>query len=272
MSGTAPLNMTNVSRLKMRPTYLTLRKRNEMNMKDSIPWLYNEFEQVGKDYSKPDEVEMYDSRHSDFRNIEKESIGVIDTLGIDENDVLIDFGSGTGIFAIQAALRGATVYAVDVSEAMINYAKNKAEKAGVSNIVFCHAGFLTFEFEGPVADCIVTTFAFHHLPDFWKAIALERMYNMLKPGGQLYIYDGILEHDNAVENVSALIKKLASTGGDFLQEDAEGHFKKEFSTFDWIMDGLLTRAGFVIKCRDIEDGVIGTYYCIKPLEPTGPIK
>ncbi len=237
-----------------------------MNIKDRITWLYNEFEQVGKDYSNQDEVEQYDKRHSSFRDIEKESNSVIDTLGIDENDVLIDFGSGTGIFAIQAALRGTTVYAVDVSEAMITYAKNKAEKAGVTNINFCHAGFLTFELDDSVADCIVTTFAFHHLPDFWKAKALESMYKMLKPGGQLYIYDAILEHENAIENISAKIKELASSGGDFLQEDAEDHFKKEYSTFDWIMDGLLTRAGFVIKCRDIESGVIGTYYCIKPLD------
>jgi len=232
-------------------------------MKDRIPWLYNEFNQVGKDYSVPDEVEMYDSSHSDFRDIENESEGVLDTLGVGKSDVLIDFGSGTGTFAIQAARRCATVYAVDVSQAMIDFAKIKAEKAGVSNIEFCHSGFLTFEYDGPAADFIVTTFALHHLPDFWKGIALKRMYHMLKPEGKLYIHDAILEEHHAIENIAAFIEKMAAAGGDFLREDTEGHFKEEFSTYDWIMDGLLSVAGFVVRSKNIRDGVIGTYYCIK---------
>ena len=235
-------------------------------MKDRLTWQFNEFKQVGKDYSTSIEVEMYDSRHSDFRDIEKESNAVLDALGIGENDVIIDFGSGTGTFAIQAALRCATVYAVDVSQAMIDYAKIKAVKAGVSNIEFCHSGFLAFKYDGPAVDFIVTTFAFHHLPDFWKGIALNRMYHMLKPMGQLFIYDAILEEHHAIENISAFIDKLSAAGGDFLQKDAEGHFREEFSTYDWIMDGLLLRAGFVIKSKNIQDGVIGTYYCAKQQE------
>ncbi len=232
-------------------------------MKDTINWLYDEFKQVGKDYSLQNEVAMYDSRHSDFRNIEKESNAVLDSLGVGKNDVLIDFGSGTGTFAVQAACRCDRVYAVDVSQAMIDYAKIKVEKAGLSNIEFSHSGFLTYDYTGPAADYIVTTYVLHHLPDFWKGIALERMYKMLKPGGTLYIHDVILEENNAIENIAALIENLAAAGGDFLQEDAEDHFKEEFSTYDWIMDGLLSRTGFTIKSKSIQDGVIGTYYCIK---------
>jgi len=226
-------------------------------------WQYDEFKQVGKDYSLPTEVDMYDSSHSDFRDIAKESNIVLDSLGIVEGDVLIDFGSGTGTFAIQAAVRGARVYAVDVSQAMLDYAQTKAAKAGISNIIFSHGGFLSFEFEDQTANSIVTTFSFHHLPDFWKGIALGRMYRMLRPGGQLYIYDVILEEHHAIENIAVLIEKLADAGGDFLREDTEAHFREEFSTYDWVMDGLLARAGFTIKSKHIKDGVIGTYYCTK---------
>jgi ubiquinone/menaquinone biosynthesis C-methylase UbiE len=220
-------------------------------MKDKIGWQYNEFTQVGKDYSRQDEVADYDARHSDFRDIEGEGSAALDSLGVGKNDVLVDFGSGIGIFAIQAASRGARVCAVDVSEAMLAYAKNKAEKAGVANINFCHGGFLTFEYDGPAADFITTTFAFHHLPDFWKGIALKRIYQMLKPGGRFFIHDAVIEEDNAIENISALIDKLSSAGGDFAREDAEGDFRKEYSTYDWVMDGLLTRAGFTIDSKEI---------------------
>lgn len=114
-------------------------------MIDNKSWLYDEFKHVGKDYSLPDEVDMYDPSHADFRDIEKESNEVLDALGVGENDVLIDFGAGTGTFAIQAALRGARVYAVDVSQAMLDYARRKAEKVGISTIEFRHAGFLSFD-------------------------------------------------------------------------------------------------------------------------------
>ncbi len=226
-------------------------------------WQYDEFKQVGKDYSMPDEVEVYDSRHSDFRDIEEESNQVLDTLEIGEKDILIDFGSGTGIFALQAARRCAKVYAVDVSQAMIDHAQRKATEENVANIEFHHGGFLTYNHDGPAVDCIVTTFAFHHLPDLWKGIALNRIHGMLKPGGQLFIHDAIIEEKQALENIATLIEKLADAGGNFLKQDAEEHFKEEFSTYDWIMDGLLTRAGFKIKSKDIQDGVIGTYCCIK---------
>ena len=232
-------------------------------MKEDITWQYNEFTQVGKDYSKLEEVAEYDARHSDFRDMEEESIAILDSLGIGDDDTLIDFGSGTGVFSILAAQRCKTVHAVDVSKAMLNYARIKAEKAGVANINFHHGGFLTFVADGPPIDFITTTFAFHHLPDFWKGIALKRIFNMLRPGGRFFNHDAVIEEDQAIENIDALIEKLGEAGGNFMREDAEDHFRKEFSTYDWIMDGLLTRTGFEIDSKKIEDGVIASYYCSK---------
>ena len=230
-------------------------------MKTQPSWQYDEFKQVGKDFGSPMEVEVYDSSHADFRDLEAESNEVLDSLAIKPGDVLIDFGSGTGTFAIQAARRCAQVYAVDVSQAMLDYAKAKA--AGTSNIFFSHGGFLTYEHPDPPVDAIVTTFAFHHLPDFWKGIALARMNQMLKPGGQLYMHDVIVEQDRALESIKAFIDRQAAAGGDFLRKDAEGHFREEHSTYDWVMDGLLARAGFTIKRKTIHGGVIGKYLCAR---------
>lgn len=92
----------------------------------------------GRDYGNPAEVEIYDSTHADFRDVEAESKELLDLLGLASSDVLIDFGSGTGTFAIAAARRCARVH---VSQAMIDYAKAKANTAGISNLVFSHAGF-----------------------------------------------------------------------------------------------------------------------------------
>jgi ubiquinone/menaquinone biosynthesis C-methylase UbiE len=232
-------------------------------MQNQISWQYDEFQQVGRDYSSQTEVDVYDSSHADFRDIKAESDRVLDALGIQTTDTIIDFGAGTGIFAMQAARRCSRVYAVDVSSAMLDLASTKAVRAGISNIEFHRAGFLTYQHQGQPVDAIVTTFAFHHLPDFWKGIAMNRMNEVLKTGGQLYIHDVIMETTDALANISAIIHKQEAAGGDFLREDAKGHFRDEYSTYDWVIDGLLSRSGFTIESKQIDGGVIGTYLCSK---------
>lgn len=237
-----------------------------MNQNSDITWLYDEYEQVGTDYGKQSEVDVYDARHGDFRDTEAESARILDALEIKESDSLIDFGAGTGVFAIRAAQSCSRVYAVDVSQPMLDRVRNRAVEAGLSNIEFHNAGFLTYAHEDAPVDAVVTTFAFHHLPDFWKGIALTRIHGMLKPGGSLYIRDVIMEEAGAMANIQALIERLGSIGGDPLREDTERHFQDEYSTYDWVMDGLLSRSGFSIRSKDIEEGVIGTYICTRESE------
>ncbi len=67
------------------------------------------------------------------------------------------------------------------------YAKQKAHAMGISNIAFSQAGFLSYEHNGYPLDLIVSNLALHHLPDFWKMIALKRIYQLLKNGGTFYL-------------------------------------------------------------------------------------
>lgn len=233
-------------------------------MSDYSDWQYDEFRQVGKDYGDPAEVELYDPSHADFRNPLAEARAVLDRLALGPDDTLIDFGCGTGTFAIEAARRCARVVAVDVSSPMLRRAEAKATAAGVENITFCHAGFLSYEHQGEPVAAVTTTFAFHHLPDFWKGIALQRIARLLRPGGQFYLSDAIVIPEDCLENVAAFIAWLGEAGGDFLHEDAKAHYREEFSTYDWVIDGLLTRAGLEICDKQLERGVLGHYLCRKP--------
>lgn len=204
-------------------------------MDKKINWQYDECKQVGKDYGRPEEVALYDASHAEFRDVDAENKAILDELDIQTGDVLVDFGCGTGAFAVLAATFCRRVHAVDVSEAMLAYARGKADKASVTNIAFHHAGFLTYIHEEPSVDAIVTTFALHHLPDFWKGIALKRMHRLLKPEGKFFLRDVVMSEYNALENIAYFIAKQGETGGDFLREDAEAHFRKEYSTYDWVM-------------------------------------
>lgn len=230
-------------------------------MKTQSSWEYDEFKPVGRDYGAQSEVDVYDTSHADFRDIIAESNAVLDELGVRKGMVLVDFGCGTGTFAVEAAKRGAQVHAVDVSIAMLECARRKAMAAGVPGIEFHHAGFLTLHMVEQRADLLTTTFSFHHLPDFWKGIALGRMHRMLRSGGRLYMHDVILQEDDALRNIQSFIDVQEGKGGAFLREDAEGHFRDEFSTYEWVMDGLLARAGFHVESKRFEGGVLGTYIC-----------
>ena len=116
----------------------------------------------------------YDKHHRKFRDYEKEANEIIAILGLDNNQTVIDIGCGTGAFVIHASKNCKKVYAVDVSKAMLRCARRKAKKAGIDNLEFHHGGFLTYKHSAEPVDAIVSTLALHHLPDFWKLVALKR--------------------------------------------------------------------------------------------------
>ena len=232
-------------------------------MTDISSWQYDEFRQVGTDYNDLAQVEAYDSRHSQFRDIDGECQAILGALDLTPKSSLIEIGTGTGAFAIHAAHHCAKVYATDVSQLMLDYAARKARDANVVNISFQHAGFLTYNHQDQPVDAIVTCMAFHHIPDFWKGIALHRMNNMLKHGGQLYLKDVIFEDADVTTNISRWIDHMAERGGEKLRAGIAAHIREEYSTSDWIIEGLLTRAGFKIQDSQVHEGVVGTYQCVK---------
>lgn len=112
-------------------------------------------------------------------------------------------------------------------------------------------------------DIIVTSLALHHLPDFWKLTALSRMNTMLKDQGRLYLMDVVFSEENYVENITKFIASIEQSAGPERAAEIVMHIKKEYSTFTWIMEGLLARAGFHIDRAVGQDGVFARYFCTK---------
>ncbi|MBP0012009.1 MAG: methyltransferase domain-containing protein [Roseofilum sp. SBFL] len=223
-------------------------------------WIWNERQQIGKDYESIEEVALYDESHSKFRDLKLESHEILKLIGAKPGMKLLDIGCGTGIFAIEASKKGLDVTAIDVSNTMLEYAKAKANEAEVS-ITFEEGGFLTHTSPPSHYDLITSSFSFHHLPDFFKFIALDRLRRLIKSDGKLFIQDVIVEQNNYEPNVNQFIDRQESVGGDFLREDAIVHFQEEYSTFDWILEELFRKAGFQIVDSSIQGGLLGRYLC-----------
>jgi putative AdoMet-dependent methyltransferase len=228
-------------------------------------WYFDELKQVGVDYADIKNVEEYDSGMQNVRDIKEEVEEIATAIDLKAEQVIIDIGTGTGEFGIEVSKYCKKVIALDVSRTMLNFANEKAKKQERSNIEFIHGGFLTYIHQGEAVDAVITQLALHHLPDFWKMVALKRISEMLKDGGKLYLRDvvfpsGVVDYGNFFNQI---IDKLKIDVGDKNAEETKIHIKEEFSTLDWIMEELLKKAGFTIDEVNYFNGFLATYVCTK---------
>ena len=99
--------------------------------------------------------------------------------------LVADLGCGTGSLSVLLAERGHTVVGVDVSPAMLERARAKAERSGV-DVTFVVADAAS----PPVADVdlVVTRHVVWALDDI--AAALDTWFSLLAPGGRLVLVEG----------------------------------------------------------------------------------
>jgi ubiquinone/menaquinone biosynthesis C-methylase UbiE len=196
-----------------------------------------------------------------------DDLAVLRELGLSGTHTLVDIGAGTGTFALAAAPFCRRVIAVDVSSEMLAVLRHKADEQGIANVECVQAGFLSYEHQGDRADFVYSRHALHHLPDFWKALALVRIAAMLKPGSVLYLRDLVFssepgEAEQVIETWLANAPERAEQG--WTRSELETHLREEYSTFSWLLEPMIERAGFEIQ--DVQHGasrVHSAYICVK---------
>jgi putative AdoMet-dependent methyltransferase len=242
-------------------------------MRERKAWLYDEGKQIGTDYEDVSEIRAYDERMAKIRDVGKELQEVLESLDLTPDATVLEIGTGTGEFPIAAVERCSRVIAADVSLPMLRYAREKAKErlreegreGDVERIEFVRGGFLTFEHRGEPLDAVVSQFVLHHLPDFWKQVALFRIAGMLKDGGRLYIRDVVYSFDAADYErfFDSYLSRMAEIGGEGTPLDILVHIRDEHSTIGWVLEGMIERAGFAIERADYRAGFIATYLCVK---------
>jgi ubiquinone/menaquinone biosynthesis C-methylase UbiE len=187
--------------------------------------------------------------------------------GLGPDATVVDLGAGTGTFALAVAPHCRRVVAVDVSPAMLAVLRATAAAGGAANVECVEAGFLSYEHAGPPADVVYTRHALHHLPDLWKAVALGRMARMLRPGGVLRLRDLVFAFDpaEAEDGLARWLDRAAERPEDgWTRAELETHLREEHSTFTWLLEPMLERAGFAIEHADHgEIGVYADYTCTR---------
>jgi putative AdoMet-dependent methyltransferase len=229
-------------------------------------WYYNEFIQTGTDFADIKKVEAYDTKMLKFRNYKQEAEFILKTLNVKSTDTILEIGTGTGHFAFEAAKKCHRVYAIDVSKPMLDYAKLKAEKENLNNIEWLNYGFLSFDFPDNLKfDSVVSNAALHHLPDFWKMIAIKNIYKSLKDNGKFILGDVIFsfKFDELNDKINEWINNSKKIDIEFGSETIT-HIRDEYSTYSWIIEGMFERIGFKFqKLNDANANNFAVYLCSK---------
>jgi SAM-dependent methyltransferase len=189
-----------------------------------------------------------------------EDVELLQRLGLDGGSTVIDLGAGTGLFAQAVAPLARRVVAVDPSPAMLERARGRGLEC-------VEAGFLTYEHAGDAPGFVYSRNSLHHLPDFWKAVALRRAAAILRPGGVLRLRDIAFAFDPGAAE-SFLGAWLAGAPDrpeeGWTRTELEAHLREEHSTFTWLLEPMLERAGFEIVEADYGSfRVFAAYVCRK---------
>src|SRR5579859_2866176 len=220
-------------------------------------WYYNERGRIGLE---PVVASIYDiSEDSDARARQ-----ALTMLGVKPGWRVADIGCGNGVFATEAALMGAEVDAIDISPAMLRlaevYARDRRAPVRMQS-----AGLLSFAYQPSSYDLIVSEFTLHHLPDFWKAVAMSRIFAALKPGANFFLRDIVfVRTPDGTERDVEEWAEFSITNHDFNRDSVVTHMRDEYSTFGWVIERMLTDAGFELTSADYHAPLHGTYLLRKP--------
>lgn len=162
---------------------------------------------------------------------------------------VLEFGVGTGNLTEKLMQRGHRVYGVEPSPGMRDIAKAK-----LPDLTLLEGDFLQYPAIDDVIHSIVSTYAFHHLTDDEKSIAIGQFYERLADGGKVVFADtAFLSEDER----QAIMRDAALRGLDNLLHDlrteyyplvdtlrkmfTDHHFKVKFSRlnrFVWLMEAI----------------------------------
>ncbi len=168
-------------------------KLNNIKNKWQDKWNFNSWAKSYDDDVKKDNGDL-----KIYKNYELILQGVYDLVEDlnRNNSKILEIGVGTGNLASKFLNNNYEIIGIDQSREMLSIAKEK-----YPNLKVRLGEFLKIPYDSKSFDVIISTYAFHHLNDDEKYIAIEEMIRVLKENGVIIIGDLMFESKDAEEQI-----------------------------------------------------------------------
>jgi 2-polyprenyl-3-methyl-5-hydroxy-6-metoxy-1,4-benzoquinol methylase len=125
-------------------------------------------------------AENYDRTEERFERIHQTSRECA-KRHLEESDVVLDYGCGTGTTACELASHVAEIQGIDISTRMIELSTQKAHVKAVDNVSFAQADIFDEGYSKGSFDVVLAFNMLHTIPDPQRIV--RRVHELLKPEG-----------------------------------------------------------------------------------------
>ena len=149
--------------------------------------------------------------------LSKHSDQVLETVGIGEDCVVLDFGCGPGTYAIPAArLVGAEgkVYALDQDASALRRLERTAHREGLRNIETILSSDMGTGLSGGCVDVVLLHDVVHMIKN--KMALYTELHRVLRPGGSVSVYPMHVDKDQVA-------MQMHESGFSLQAEEFEAH-------------------------------------------------
>ena len=141
---------------------------------------------------------------------------VLDRVGIQPGERVLELGPGPGAFTVDAARRAGPqgrIIAVDIQPEMIAWVEERVREAGLSNVETHVAGAYELPLESESIDRAFLVTVLPEIPDQNRALA--ELWRVLKPGGRLSITEEFMDPDYPFPRET--IRRVEAAGFELVQ-------------------------------------------------------
>lgn len=119
---------------------------------------------------------------------------LIEMSGVTNNDSVLDVACGPGLVACEFANIADSVTGIDITEKMIEQARNHQQEKQLENMTWNTGDVLPLPYADNEFSIVLTRYSFHHFLEPQKV--LSEMYRVCKPGGSIMVVDVALSPKN----------------------------------------------------------------------------